>query len=67
MWQVHVWQYNGNNTAPGGLIEGIADWVRLKDGFIPPHWSRGGDSWDDGFVPLPPKQGIHVKLMAACG
>lgn len=28
----HVWQWNGNGTAPGGLIEGIADYVRLKAG-----------------------------------
>ncbi|KAA8910515.1 peptidase of plants and bacteria-domain-containing protein [Sphaerosporella brunnea] len=46
---VHVWQWNGLNTCPGGLIEGIADWVRLRDGFIPPHWSRGGEEWDDGY------------------
>ncbi|KAF8249767.1 BSP-domain-containing protein [Wilcoxina mikolae CBS 423.85] len=46
---VHAWQYNANDTAPVGLIEGIADWVRLKDGFIPPHWKRGGSCWDDGY------------------
>ena len=45
---VHCWQYDGQGTAPGGLIEGIADWVRLKAGFCPPHWKRGGDKWDDG-------------------
>jgi hypothetical protein len=32
--QVHAWQHNANDTAPVGLIEGIADWVRLKDGFV---------------------------------
>lgn len=26
----HVWQWNGNGQAPGGLIEGMADYVRLK-------------------------------------
>lgn len=46
---VHCWQYNGHNTCPGGLVEGIADWVRLKDGFSPPHWHRGGNKWDDGY------------------
>lgn len=25
-------------TAPGGLIEGIADYVRLRSGLAPPHW-----------------------------
>uniref|UniRef100_K4BEM5 Uncharacterized protein n=1 Tax=Solanum lycopersicum TaxID=4081 RepID=K4BEM5_SOLLC len=28
----HIWQWNGNGKAPGGLIEGIADYVRLKVG-----------------------------------
>jgi len=47
---VHCWQHNALGTAPGGLIEGIADWVRLKAGFAPPHWKRRGDSdWDAGY------------------
>lgn len=47
---VHVWQHNGKGTCPGGLIEGIADWVRLRANLAPPHWSRttGGD-WDAGY------------------
>src|SRR5690242_8508422 len=35
---VHCWQHHGGNTAPGGLTEGVADWVRLKAGYAPPHW-----------------------------
>jgi len=49
---VHCWQNNGMGAAPGGLIEGIADWVRLRDGFVPPHWKRaegGGGRWDAGY------------------
>ncbi|KAJ4289180.1 hypothetical protein N0V90_011522 [Kalmusia sp. IMI 367209] len=47
---VHCWQHNALGTAPGGLIEGIADWVRLKAGFAPPHWKRTADSdWDAGY------------------
>lgn len=46
---VHVWQHNGRGTAPGGLIEGIADWVRLKEGFVPRHWKREGGKWDRGY------------------
>lgn len=47
---VHAWQYNANGTCPGGLIEGIADFVRLKAGFSPPHWSKSkGGSWDQGY------------------
>ncbi|KAL8668651.1 MAG: hypothetical protein Q9168_006733 [Polycauliona sp. 1 TL-2023] len=46
----HCWQWNGQGTAPGGLIEGIADFVRLKAGLSPPHWKKEkkGD-WDRGY------------------
>lgn len=37
---VHALQWNGRKTCPGGLIEGIADWVRLKCHLHPPHWRR---------------------------
>ncbi len=46
---VHCWQWNGLGTAPGGLIEGIADFVRLKSGLSPPHWKKGGENWDAGY------------------
>lgn len=47
---VHCWQGNGGGEAPSGLIEGIADFVRLKAGLSPPHWKKesGGD-WDAGY------------------
>lgn len=47
---VHCWQWNGFGTAPVGLTEGVADFVRLKAGLNPPHWKveRGGD-WDAGY------------------
>jgi len=45
---VHCWQYDSCGTAPGGLIEGISDFVRMKAGLGPPHWKRKGDSWDAG-------------------
>jgi hypothetical protein len=47
---VHCWQWTGRGKCPGGLIEGIADYVRLKAGFVPPHWKKeaGGD-WDAGY------------------
>ncbi|KAL0454287.1 UNVERIFIED_CONTAM: Basic secretory protease [Sesamum latifolium] len=47
----HVWQWSGNGQAPGGLIEGIADFVRLKAGYAPSHWVRPGqgDRWDQGY------------------
>ncbi|RDX51852.1 plant basic secretory protein [Lentinus brumalis] len=47
---VHCYQYNGQGKSPGGLIEGIADWVRLKAGHSPPHWKRETDGdWDGGY------------------
>lgn len=47
---VHCFQYNGHGTCPGGLIEGIADWVRLCCHLSPPHWKRGTDGkWDAGY------------------
>ncbi|XP_055814796.1 uncharacterized protein LOC129884528 [Solanum dulcamara] len=47
----HIWQWNGNGRAPGGLIEGIADYVRLKAGYAPSHWVKPGqgDRWDQGY------------------
>jgi hypothetical protein len=50
---VHCFQHNCHGTAPGGLIEGIADFVRLKAGLAPPHWNRApenrGQKWDEGY------------------
>jgi len=47
---VHCWQWAAKGTCPGGLIEGIADFVRLKSDFVPPHWKQecNGD-WDAGY------------------
>ena len=48
----HIWQWNGNGQSPpGGLIEGIADFVRLKSGYVPSHWVQPGkgDRWDQGY------------------
>lgn len=50
---VHCWQFNARGTAPGGLIEGIADWVRLRRDLAPPHWKKEWDGdWDAGYVTL---------------
>ncbi|OIT21823.1 hypothetical protein A4A49_33124 [Nicotiana attenuata] len=47
----HVWQWKGNGQAPQGLIEGVADYVRLKAGFAPSHWVKSGQgsTWDQGY------------------
>ncbi|KAL8682439.1 MAG: hypothetical protein Q9186_001482 [Xanthomendoza sp. 1 TL-2023] len=47
---VHCWQWNGHGTAPGGLIEGMADFVRLRAGLSPPHWKQEKkEHWDGGY------------------
>ena len=52
---MHCYQHNCHGTAPGGLIEGIADYIRLKAGLAPPHWKKGttketrGEKWDEGY------------------
>ncbi|KAF6135033.1 hypothetical protein GIB67_014082 [Kingdonia uniflora] len=47
----HIWQWNGNGQTPGGLIEGAANFVRLRAGYVPSHWVKpgGGDRWDQGY------------------
>ncbi|TVY49479.1 hypothetical protein LOCC1_G000590 [Lachnellula occidentalis] len=47
---VHCYQYNAKGTCPGGLIEGIADWVRLHAELSPPHWKKeASGKWDAGY------------------
>lgn len=47
-----VLQWTGNGTAPRGLINGIADYVRLKGGHTSKSWPMkgSGSRWDDGFA-----------------
>ena len=47
---VHCWQWNGKGTCPGGLIEGIADFVRLRASLGAAHWEKKkGGNWDAGY------------------
>ena len=47
---VHCWQWAALGTAPPGLIEGVADWVRLRCDLSPPHWKQEADgTWDAGY------------------
>ncbi|KAK3906873.1 peptidase of plants and bacteria-domain-containing protein [Staphylotrichum tortipilum] len=47
---VHCYQWDAQGTCPGGLIEGVADWVRLNCDLSPPHWKRETEgSWDRGY------------------
>jgi len=46
----HSFQYSAENC-PGGLTEGIADFVRLRGGFEAKHWREEpiGKKWDQGY------------------
>lgn len=47
---VHCFQWNAEGSCPGGLIEGIADWVRLRAGLGAAHWTQeAGGEWDGGY------------------
>jgi hypothetical protein len=47
---VHCYQYDAFGSCPGGLIEGIADWVRLNSNLSPPHWRKeASGNWDAGY------------------
>ncbi|GAA5893346.1 hypothetical protein JCM8208_004415 [Rhodotorula glutinis] len=49
---VHAFQYDGRRTVPGGVIEGVADWLRGEAGLAPPHWREepgDDDKWDAGY------------------
>ena len=47
---VHCFQWNAKGTCNGGLIEGIADWVRLNAGLGAKHWKQEAEgSWDGGY------------------
>ncbi|KAK7280309.1 hypothetical protein RJT34_25372 [Clitoria ternatea] len=44
----HILLLHGNGQAPSGLIEGMADFVRLKAGYAPDYWSPPGVGYDWG-------------------
>lgn len=49
---VHVHQNNGRGTCHGGIIEGIADYCRLKLGYASTNWGgspKPGRSWENGY------------------
>ncbi|KAL3814277.1 hypothetical protein ACJIZ3_015545 [Penstemon smallii] len=52
----HIFQWFGtgteNGTAPGGLTEGVADYVKIKSGFYDPDATDkpgSGERWDEGY------------------
>ena len=47
---LHCWQWIGCGSAPGGLTEGIADWVRLKADLETPQWMKSTEGgWNVGY------------------
>ncbi|MED6173708.1 hypothetical protein PIB30_062200 [Stylosanthes scabra] len=50
---VHILLFNGNHTArpPSGLVEGMADFVRLRAGYVSHSWAPVGVGfkWDQGY------------------
>ncbi|GAB1742787.1 hypothetical protein NU219Hw_g8497t1 [Hortaea werneckii] len=47
---VHCFQWNAGGSCPGGLVEGMADYVRLNAGLAARHWKReAGGQWDAGY------------------
>lgn len=48
----HAFQWDAHGSAPGALIEGIADFVRVKSGYAPLGWKVPEPSpdtkWDEG-------------------
>lgn len=48
---VHTVQLDGQGKAPGGLIEGLADFCRLEAGLGAEHWKEEetADTWDAGY------------------
>ncbi|GLJ24693.1 hypothetical protein SUGI_0472600 [Cryptomeria japonica] len=47
----HVWQWDFEGNASGGLVEGVANYVRLTAWLAPSRWVKrgGGDRWDRGY------------------
>ena len=51
---VHCYQWTGEGTVNGGVVEGVADWVRMRSGVGAGHWQRkwgdgNGGGWDAGY------------------
>ena len=47
---VHVYQHNGQGSADPGLIEGIADYIRLEANYAPVHWAKNKTrAWNSGY------------------
>ncbi|KAL9231711.1 hypothetical protein vseg_006903 [Gypsophila vaccaria] len=47
----HIWQWTGSGRAPKALLEGIADYVKIKAGYPDEKYGKkpgDGEAWDQG-------------------
>ncbi|KAL2254599.1 uncharacterized protein LOC105169882 [Sesamum indicum] len=58
----HIFQWSGKGTAPGGLTEGIADYVMIKSTYYDPEgYTKPGEGgrWDEGY-------GVTARFLEYC-
>ncbi|GFP84613.1 basic secretory protease [Phtheirospermum japonicum] len=58
----HIFQWSGRGTAPGGLTEGVADYVMIKSGYYHPEsYTKPGEGkrWDEGY-------GVTARFLEYC-
>lgn len=58
----HIFQWSGQGTAPGGLTEGIADYVVMKSKyFVADGYTKPGEGkrWDEGY-------GVTARFLEYC-
>ncbi|KAL6525934.1 hypothetical protein OROHE_015458 [Orobanche hederae] len=58
----HIFQWSGRGTAPGGLTEGVADYIMVKSNYYDPssYTKPGeGNTWDEGY-------GVTARFLEYC-
>ncbi|XP_023768546.1 uncharacterized protein LOC111917119 [Lactuca sativa] len=47
----HVFQWNGEGQTPEGLVEGVADYTKLRANYVSSDFAKpgDGDKWDQGY------------------
>lgn len=58
----HIFQWSGKGTAPGGLTEGVADYVVMKSKYFEPQgYTKPGEGskWDQGY-------GVTARFLEYC-
>lgn len=58
----HIFQWSGQGTAPGGLTEGVAEYVKIKSKYYHPEgYTKPGEgnAWDEGY-------GVTARFLEYC-